>query len=198
MVGNAINGDHNISVNERVYRSIADPAAFVQVDLGGDQTLGRVQLWARRSAGIETRYDGQVLTVLDASATTIYEGPIARPAVLTEPYGINFSPPLANARAVKISYAAGAPNPILTFGELEALASHATAPGISIITDLANLSGPVLENQAITFGPVVARVDGGVRASELSYRWYRNGVLIPAAQGTSYTTAPVTVVGNDL
>ena len=164
-----------------------DPLPWWQLDLAAAQTVGSVVLWPRHDRTY-ARYDDIRLTVAGANNATLYQ------QVFTiQPSGpkfvVNFVPPLANAKTVKIETTDATADKFLNLPEVEVFAPLAPAPTITFPTNLQPIS--ITENLVPTFGPVAVTVDGGVRPEDVSYRWYRNGVEMPGLAGSwlpSYTT----------
>lgn len=173
-----------------------DPLPWWQVDLAEPETIGGVVLWPRRDRTYE-RYQNIRLTVADPGGATLYQQMFnVQPS--GPKFAVNFVPPLANAKTVKIEATEATPDKFLNLPEVEVLGSLPSAPTATFPTDLQPVS--VEESRPATFGPVAAVFDGGIRPEDVSYRWFRNGVEIPNAAGSwmsTYTTPyPVALTNN--
>jgi hypothetical protein len=163
-----------------------DPLPWWQVDLAAPQSVGSIVLWPRRDRTL-TRFKDIRVTVADPSSAVLYQ------QVFTiQPSGpkfvLNFVPALANAKTLKIETTDTTPDKFLNLPEVQVFAPLATAPTITFTTNLQPIT--VNENLVVTFGPVAAAVDDGIRQEDISYRWFRNGVEIPNMAGSwikSYT-----------
>ncbi|HNQ88718.1 MAG TPA: discoidin domain-containing protein [Verrucomicrobiota bacterium] len=166
----------------------ADPLPWWRVDLPAPQTIGSVVLWPRRDRTY-ARYDQVQLTVADAGANPLYAQVFA-----VQPSGpkfvINFAPPLAQGQSVVLNTTADTPDTFLNLPEVEVFPPLPAAPAMAFVTNLP-AAIEVVEGNAVTLGPVLATVDGGIRPEEISYRWYRNGTEVAGAAGSwmnAYTT----------
>ena len=164
-----------------------DPLPWWQVDLLAPQTVGSIVIWPRRDRTL-TRFLNIKMTVSDASSAVLSQQLFAvQPS--GPKYVVNFVPPLVNAKTVKIETTEATPDKFLNLPEVQVFAPLASAPAITITTDLQPVSTP--EGQRVTFGPVAVTVDGAIRPEDVSYRWFRDGVEIPNMAGSwlsSYTT----------
>jgi len=163
-----------------------DPLPWWQVDLAAPQSVGSLVLWPRRDRTL-TRFKDIRVTVADQSSTALYQQLFTiQPS--GPKYVVNFVPALANAKIVKVETTDATPDKFLNLPEVQVFAPLASAPTITFTTDLQPIT--VNENLVVTFGPVAAAVDGGIRQEDISYRWFRNGVEIPNIAGSwikSYT-----------
>lgn len=167
--------------------TLMDPLPWWRGDFGAPQTIGSVVLWPRRDRTL-TRFLNIQLTVADVNTNTLYQQKFTvQPS--GPKYVVNFVPAIANAKIVMVNTTPDTPDKFLNLPEVEAFAPLPSAPTITFITNLANVT--VQQNRPATFGPVAVTVDGGIRPEEISYRWYLNGAEIPNAAGSwlnSYST----------
>jgi hypothetical protein len=166
--------------------TLVDPLPWWRVDLASPSTVGSVVLWPFRS-GPYTRFQNIRLTIATASSNVLYQQ-----VFVVQPSGpkfvVNLVPAVANAQIVWVETTTNTPDLFLNLPEVEVFAPLASAPTITITTNLLNTT--VQQNLPLTIGPVAAMVDGGIRPEDISFRWYRNGVAIPNMAGswlTSYT-----------
>lgn len=199
----AIDGNHNGLVYDGTayfwgyYEAdtTIDTQPWWRVDFADSQTVGGLMLWPLRNAS-GARFEQLDVTVSDANSNTLYQQVfVVRPT--GSRYVINFGTPINNAKFVTIATTAATPDKSLSLPEVEVFPPVTGTPAITIISNLVAKSAT--QNQSVTFGPVVATVDGGIRPEELSYRWYRNGSPLPNIAGSWFSsyTIPQAALTND-
>ncbi len=166
-----------------------DPLPWWQVELSAPQSIGSVVIWPRRDRTF-ARFEQIQLAVADASGNPLYQQVFAVQPSGTK-FALNFVPALANGKTIKISTTANTPDKFLNLAEVEVFAPLASAPAITLVSNLQ----PVVaeQNHAARIGPVVAIADGGIRPEDISYRWYRNGVEMPGMAGSWLAALPLSM-----
>jgi len=160
--------------------TLVDPLPWWRVDLTAPSTVGSIVLWPRRDASY-ARFQNIRLTVADGSSNVLYQQ-----VLTTQPSGpkfvVNLVPAVANARILWVETTTNSTDKYLNLPEVELIAPLASAPTITLATDLQNVT--MQQNLPLIIGPVAPVVDGGIRPEDISYRWYRNGVAIPNLAGS--------------
>jgi len=161
------------------------------VDLQQNVPIGSLHIWFRTDC-CQNRNDDFTMVVLDSNTNTVlnikYNG---RPP-LNVLY--NLSPTIQGRYVIFVPQ-----NPpttsdgVFSLAEVQVIAPY-TNVTINVTTNPPNVG--VTEGRLATFGPVSATVVGPPQ-DRLTYQWQKDGIDIPGATGTTYTTPVVLLTDNN-
>ena len=165
--------------------------AYWEVDLGNSKAIGRLHVWFRTDC-CQNRNDDFTLVILNANRTEVWRKTyVGRP-----PSDVAYN----LQSAVTGQYVRFEPqNPLTTSDGLFSLAEvQVVAPyqNVSIAVTQQPVDVKVTEGRLATFGPVAASLTGAPQ-DRLSIQWQKNGVDIPGATGSSYTTPVVQTLADN-
>ncbi len=199
------NTDGDFGHNSVTQNASPENPGWWEVDLGVTKAIGRIHLWFRTDCcngqpGVSgpARDDNFTLKILNASRAVIWAN--TYPGTPPTDLFFNFTSAL-QARYVRFE----SQSPLTTSDGMFSLAevqvfapfTNAVIHEVIDLTSVNYLSftNTVEENHTVTFGPVSAFVDGPAE-EKLTYQWQNNGVDIPGATHSTYTT-PLLTLGNN-
>ncbi|MBI2926269.1 MAG: discoidin domain-containing protein [Verrucomicrobia bacterium] len=184
------NTDGNWGASSTTHTDLeTDP--YWELDLGGVKTIGRLVFWKRTDC-CANEMDNIKFSILDANRNEVWSqqmGPIPLP--LTDPLPFNFGPPVMG-QYVRLERHETA-NVYLDVAELQVILPY---ENVSFNITQGPTDVTQAENLTATFGPVAATVVGAPQ-DKLSIQWQKNGVDIPGATGTTYTTPTLTLADDN-
>ena len=173
------------------------PDPFWEVDLFEERSIGAVHVWFRTDC-CDSRNDDFSLVVYNASRDEVwrrsYAGRPQRDAKSGLHVLYNISP------SVQGQFVRFVPqNPLTTSDGFFSLAEvQVIAPyeGVNVAVTQDPQPVSVSQNRRVRLGPVAASVTGAPE-DRISYQWLRDGVEIPGANQTTYTTGIQTLADDN-
>ncbi len=163
---------------------------FWEVDLGALRAMGRLHVWFRTDC-CQNRNDDFTMIVLDASRQEVWRRTYSgRPG---NDFAFNLAPAVTG-RIVRFE----PQNPLTTsdgtfsLAEVEVLAPY---QGVTVAVTQQPADVSVTEGRLATLGPVAAQLVGAPQ-DRLTLQWQKNGVDIPGATQSTYTTPSVQALGD--
>jgi formylglycine-generating enzyme required for sulfatase activity len=164
--------------------------SYWYVDLNSDHTIGALHVWFRVDC-CSNRNDDFTIVVLDSDLNVVLTNTYPGSPPLNLIY--NFDPPIQGEYVVFLPQ-----NPLTTsdgyisIAEMQVIAPY-TNVTLTVAANPTNVT--VSEGYVATFGPVAATVVGPP-PDRVTYQWQKNGVDIPGANGTNYTT-PINLISDN-
>ncbi len=164
---------------------------FWEVDLAGQKDIGRLHVFFRTDC-CPNRNDDFTLVILDSNRQEVFRRTYAGRPPSDVAYNLA---PAVNGRYVRFE----PQNPLSTsdgifsIAELKVVAPY---PNVALAVAQQPSDVTVTEGRRATFGPIAATLEGAP-ADRVTVQWQRNGIDIPGATATSYTTPGIVTLADN-